>query len=257
MALITSLWRRIPQGALRDWLQVSYHNHRRAAAGRFSRRGGVYGATFTCGTLRSYDPPFYFAEIMEQYERFHRVQAGETVIDAGAYHGMVSLYFALQAGTNGRVIAVEPDDGNRAALEKNLALNPGFRNIEVEPNVLWHESATVEFCQRGALGSSALWAPEGSARVPKKTITLDQLVSSRGLERVDFVKIDAEGAEANILRGAQETIRRFRPSFSIAAYHMIEGQQTFGEVEEVLRSLGYDAQTIQYGGECLTYGRPR
>lgn len=257
MSLITSLWRRMPQGALRDWLQVFYHNHRRAAAGRFSRRGGLYQSQFACGAMQTYDPPFYWAEVMEQYERFHPVRPGETVIDAGAYHGMMALYFALQVGAGGRVVAIEPDDTNRAAMEKNLAQNPSLRNIEVESSLLWHESGTVEFCQRGALGSSALWAPEGYAKVPKRTITLDQLVQSRALERVDFVKIDAEGAESNILRGAQQTVSRFRPAFSIAAYHVLEGKQTFGEVEALLRSMRYETETIQYGDECLTYGKPR
>jgi FkbM family methyltransferase len=217
----------------------------------------VYEAQFTCGTLRTLDPPFYSAEVIEQYERFHPVQQGETVIDAGAYHGMMSLYFALQVGPSGRVVAIEPDDGNRAAMENNLAQNPTLGNIEVEAALLWHQGGTVEFCQRGALGSSALWAPEGYAKVPKRAITLDDLVATRSLNRVDFVKIDAEGAEGNILRGAKETISRFRPAFSIAAYHVIDGKQTFGEVEALLQSLGYATETIRYGEECLTYGRPR
>ncbi len=256
MSLISNIGRRLPSSGLRDYLQLVYHNRRKGAQGRFSKRDSIYKAVLLVGSLHSYDPPFYLVEVMEQYERFHRVRPGETVIDAGAFHGMTALYFSLQVGVGGRVLAVEPDDVNRGVLAGNLSLNPGITNIEVESALLWDKAGEVDFCQRGALGSSALWAPPGAARVRKRATTLDEMVRARGLARVDLVKMDAEGAECNVLRGAQQTIARFRPSFAIAAYHVIDGRQTFHQVEDLLGGFGYKIETIHYGDECLTYGIP-
>jgi hypothetical protein len=90
---------------------------------------------------------------------------------------------------------------------------------------------------------------------------LDQVVSERNLERVDFIKMNIEGAEIKALRGAMETIRRFKPHFAISSDHFVggnieAGERTCGPVEQVLCNHGYVAETIRYGTEWVTYGTP-
>jgi hypothetical protein len=62
-------------------------------------------------------------------------------------------------------------------------------------------------------------APAGDAASVVATTTIDQFVERTGLERVDYIKMDVEGAELNVLRGAAQTIERFAPKLAIAAYH--------------------------------------
>jgi hypothetical protein len=72
-------------------------------------------------------------------------------------------------------------------------------------------------------------------RVPLTTI--DNLVAELALERVDFIKMDIEGAELNAIRGAAQTIRRFRPRLAIAVYHAVEHPELIPKlVREINRS---------------------
>jgi hypothetical protein len=61
---------------------------------------------------------------------------------------------------------------------------------------------------------------------------------------VDFLKMDVEGAEIEILKGARRTLREKAPHLAIATYHVVRGRQTREEVERILRRLGYETKTI-------------
>jgi len=63
-----------------------------------------------------------------------------------------------------------------------------------------------------------LWRYNKSLKV--RTTTLDNYIRERKIEKVDFIKIDAEGAEREIIKGAEKTIREFKPRMAIAAYHL-------------------------------------
>jgi hypothetical protein len=71
------------------------------------------------------------------------------------------------------------------------------------------------------------------------TIAIDDFVAERGLERLDFVKMDVEGAELNLLQGARETIARFAPKLGLAAYHKDDDLVT---IPEQLLALDPDYQ---------------
>jgi hypothetical protein len=66
------------------------------------------------------------------------------------------------------------------------------------------------------------------------TLSIDDLVVQRGLEKIDFVKLDIEGAEMNALKGASKTIKKFRPKLAIALYHSVED---FERIPILLREL--------------------
>lgn len=253
-ALGRTAWRRIP-APVRDRLRVHLYN-RRCAPARFALREGVYITEMDGEELRTWDHPFEVVEGLRRYLRFHALAPGQVVVDAGSFHGLYALSFAARVGREGRVIAIEPDRKNFEGLRRNLALNPELHNIEVTREPLWSELGEVEFFPQGNVGSSSFWSPMGLTAERRRTTTLDEIVKAFGLSRLDFVKMDVEGAEVRALRGAADAIRKLRPAFAVASYHQVDGGPTYPEVEAFFRSVGYGFQTIFYGRECITYGTP-
>jgi FkbM family methyltransferase len=212
-------------------------------------------------TLVTVEPPFQVGRLIHQFELRHLVSADEVVVDAGAFNGVLMNIFAAQVGPFGRVLAFEPDAINRERTLHNWKLNGSPAHVELIPLGLWDCRAEIEFCERGALGSSAFWDGPGGHKVKIRTTTLDQVVSERNLGRVDFIKMNIEGAEIKALQGARETIRRFKPHFAISSDHFVDGnfeagKRTCGPVEHMLREDGYTAETVRYGTEWVTYGTP-
>jgi FkbM family methyltransferase len=144
------------------------------------------------------------------------VREGDVVIDGGACFGDTALYFAHLAGPAGRVIAFEFEPGNLALLDYNLALNPGLaQRIQVRRRALWDRPG--ERVGFRAFGPATAITEGTEAQV--ETVSVDALVERSELERVDFLKLDVEGAELPAMRGAESTLRRFRPRLALAGYH--------------------------------------
>jgi FkbM family methyltransferase len=147
------------------------------------------------------------------------VRAGDVVIDGGGAWGDTALYFAHAAGPQGRVRTFEFEPANLERLRANLGLNPELAaRVEIDERALWHASgerlAIVPF------GPGTKIAAGGELDVPSAAI--DDL----GLERVDFIKLDIEGAELAALRGARATLVRDRPRLAISLYHRPEDWTT-------------------------------
>jgi len=156
---------------------------------------------------------------MEQYRCLRAgigVRRGDVVIDGGACWGDSALYFAREAD---RVFAFECVPFNIALFGKNMSSNPALAaKIELIERALWDSSGKdLQFADAGS-GSRAV---DSGATVQVETSTIDDLVRERNLDRIDFIKMDIEGAEVTALRGAEQTIRRFRPRLAICVYHSI------------------------------------
>jgi len=261
VSLVRSVWTAIPEGTAKDWLRLVANNYTQRGSARFNRKDGAYVTESAEFKLVTAEPPFEVRRMIDEFEHRHRVKPGEVVVDAGAFNGILMSIFASQVGPSGRVLAFEPDAVNRQKALRNWELNGRPAHVEIIPAGLWDCETKIEFCERGALGSSAFWDGPGGNRVRIHTTTLDQAVLEHKLRRVDFVKMNIEGAEIKALLGARDTIRQFRPHFAISTDHFVDGdvargEYTCGPVEEILRGHGYVAASVQFKTERITFGTP-
>lgn len=168
-----------------------------------------------------------------------KVVENDVVIDAGACWGDTALFFAHETGPGGKVYSFEFIPSNLEILKKNLDLNPHLKpRIEIIPHPLWSESEINlyynNFGPASRVSMQKFEGSEGSA----KTFTIDKLVQTKKLEKVDFIKMDIEGAEPYCLEGARETIIRFKPKLAIAVYHNLSDFYTIVNYIDNL-NLGY------------------
>jgi FkbM family methyltransferase len=146
------------------------------------------------------------------------VNNGDIVIDCGAHIGGFTR-MALLAGAK-LVVAVEPERANIAAFRRNFA--EALRNgkvILVEKGV-WNTKGVLPLHLSTTGDSHSVAIPQNSRK--DETIeltTIDDLVTALRLPRVDFIKIDIEGAEKNALLGAKQLLQRGRPKLAVSVYH--------------------------------------
>ena len=163
-------------------------------------------------------------------------QLGDYVIDAGACYGDTALYFSHLAGPSGRVVSFEFLPQNLSVLQKNLDLNPTLsRTIQVHQNPVWLESGKELFVSGSGPGTRVTSEKITPDAASVSTLQIDDLVGTPDFPKVDFIKMDIEGAELNALKGAEQTICRFKPKLAITVYHSIKD---FWEIPEWLDSLG-------------------
>ena len=143
------------------------------------------------------------------YEIAGHVRPGMTVVDVGANVGVWTAAFSRSVGPSGCVVALEPAPANRRALEQAKQSN-GWENVEIHALAAADsEGSMLLQCSSFNSGNNALSARGGSDdAVRVSTVRLDSLLAGRS---VDFLKIDVQGWEAAVLRGAKETLRCNRP----------------------------------------------
>jgi FkbM family methyltransferase len=150
------------------------------------------------------------------------VDSGMTVIDVGANFGYYTVLFGEAVGASGCVIAVEPVPSTAAMLRKTIDLN-GLTGITrlVTAAAGDRDGAVVHIVvPPGEPKNAAVVAAPQDDSVAVPSVTIDSL--TRDLDRLDMIKIDAEGSEVAIFVGMKETIARFRPrillEFNAARY---------------------------------------
>jgi FkbM family methyltransferase len=148
---------------------------------------------------------------------------------------------------------------NLDILERNLALNPALRSqITVIPHPLWSDSTTrVQYTESGPGTRVGSGAPE-SAAASVETRSIDELVASGQIGRLDLLKLDIEGAELRALQGAAATIRQFRPRIAVSLYHSMDDMV---QIPDWLRSLElgyrfYLGHYTRYAEETVLFAVP-
>jgi len=149
-----------------------------------------------------------------------QVRPGDVVLDAGAHLGVFTRQ-ALLAGAK-LVVAIEPAPENLECLRRNFKAEIESGRVLVYAKGVWDREDVLPLSvQVGNSASDSLMVKHtGETRVVQVPLTtIDHLVEDLSLPRVDFIKMDIEGAELKALEGAQRTLARWRPRLSLAAYH--------------------------------------
>ncbi len=167
----------------------------------------------------------YEIVVMDQYNFKRFLKPDSIVISAGANIGVASI-FASRLASSGRVYVFEPVRKTFDILKKNVRgfsgifpFNEGLGDKEKDGNILTSSrSSGMNAMSDSVLAVTNKKYFDGTERV--HTTTIDYFVKKQNIPRVDFIKIDTEGYEAKILTGATETIKKWKPTIAMSAYHM-------------------------------------
>ena len=176
--------------------------------------------------------------------------AGSVFLDVGAHIGYFSIKAAPQVGRNGRVVAFEPNPETLKLLRDNVAVNHA-ENIVVEPIACTdrEQNLTLYAAPNVNTGASSLSQQNASISagdLPRQYSVrgrpIDDVVRELNLSRVDAIKIDVEGAEVLVLRGALQTLTRFHPKIvvEVIASQLASFQTTPEDLSSVIKSAGYN-----------------
>ena len=191
---------------------------------------------------------------MKQYDvkNIFEVNNDSVIFDIGAWKGDSAYFFSKKCSDNAKIYAFEPDinvyDSLKCVKEK-YKLN----NVVLYNTIFSNKEEIIDFVSM---------IPNVPV-VKMNSITVDKFVSDNNIKRIDYIKMDVEGAEYSILEGAKETIKKFRPSLAIAIYH---GGKLFMEdfykvpvfVKEITENYEYYIRTFSpWGGETILFCKPR
>ena len=145
------------------------------------------------------------------------VRDSDVVVDVGAHLGTFTR-IALQHGAR-LVVAVEPDPVNAACFERTFDAEISAGRVQLVRAAAWHSTGSLEF-EIGNASQTGRVTDSGSSRaVTVRAVTLDDVVDELKLARVDFIKMDIEGAERHALKGARRLLARDKPRLAICIYH--------------------------------------
>jgi FkbM family methyltransferase len=159
------------------------------------------------------------------------VRAGDIVLDCGANVGVYTR-LALNNGAK-LVVAIEPAPENIECLRRNFKPEIAAGRVILYEKGVWdkEDMLVMRVDPRNSAADSFVMPLHGAVETKQLPLTtIDKLVAELKLERVDFIKMDIEGAEQKALQGAIGTLGRFHPRMALAAYHVPSDPVRFPEL---------------------------
>lgn len=193
------------------------------------------------------------------------VRPGMTVLDLGAHHGLFTTLMSRLVGPSGRVLAFEPSPRERRGLERHIRIN-ACANVTVVPMAVSSSTGEAEFymVENRRSGASGLRRTQLEGQFPKserirvRVAALDEYLGNAGVDRVDFVKMDIEGAELEAFKGAKKLLTStHRPTIMVEMADQVTRAWGYScrEKYDLLSSWGYDWYAIQSDGTLVASPR--
>lgn len=173
------------------------------------------------------------------------LRPGATFVDVGANWGYFTLLAAHRVGAGGRVVALEPDPRLFALLQRNVAMN-GLGMVDVVRVAAADRAGELQLAGYDAAGGnwgvSSLMADAAGERFSVDAATVDEVLDARGVDSVDLLKMDIEGAEEMALRGMEAGLARGRYRRVLMELHPTlhpRGAAVAADVARLLEAHGY------------------
>ena len=171
---------------------------------------------------------------------------GDVVIDGGANQGVFSLSFKSKIKEAGQIICVEPFNYAVKKIKKNFLLN-NFKNFLIYKNVLSDKISYYKIYYSDGITDASIINRNSDNYKMVKSITIDHIVKKNKLKKLDFIKLDIEGAEYLALKGANKSILKFKPII----YLEINNLNNFKNINSFLNKINYYPYTFKSNGRLL------
>ena len=174
---------------------------------------------------------------------------GQNVIDIGANYGVYTLSMAKTVGATGRVWAFEPASSTAHLLAEGIAINQ-FSQVILDRSAVSRASGTAQLSlhEQSEFNSLAHGQPPSGANESVTLITLDESMLRYDWREIEFLKIDAEGEEANILEGGKRFFAELSP---LVQYEVNDAAKLHLELIQTFAKLGYDSYRLVPGLDLL------
>ena len=169
-----------------------------------------------------HEPEYFISDLFQ-------VPENGVYVDCGAYRGdTIEGFVNWCHGNYDHIYAMESESLNVAALRLYTEIN-GWHDVEIIPKATWEKEEKLFFNMEGVYGANV---SNDKGQFEVEGCSIDNILHG---SRVDFIKMDIEGAELNALRGAEKSIRRYHPSLAVCAYHRTDDLIT---LPQYINSLG-------------------
>ncbi len=177
------------------------------------------------------------------------LEPGQKAIDIGANHGLYTLTIAKAVGPTGHVWAFEPASATAQLLAESIAIN-GYGHVTLEQSALSDSEGTAQLSLNDYSELNALVRDAGTEQSTEevRTVTLDGYAKTSGWQDIDLVKIDAEGEEANVLKGGA---RFFAENSPLVQYEIKAGKDIYLDLVHAFAEYGYDSYRLVPGHDIL------
>ena len=220
-------------------------------------------STLKLHTIKGSEDKFYFHNICEPehvtnlYIEKSEAKEGDIIFDVGAYCGTQAIYWSKIVGATGKVICLEPDETNYNILQKNIALH-GEKNVIASKVGAYSENKEINFSNNGSMGSQVIENKnKNSTSIQVKT--LETIFNELKLPKIDFIKMDIEGAEIEAIRPALSFIQTNKIRLIIEP-HYIKGTLNDMQIIEMFNSINYNVDVLKQGDydyQPLLYAYPK
>jgi len=165
-------------------------------------------------------------------------KADDIIIDCGPFLGFGEMRIAPDLHS-GHIYAVEADRTCHALLERNMAHN-GIGNVTALHRAVWDSETELDLQSDFAQANSLVSEVHKGASVERvQTISIDRIVETYGLKKLDMLSLTLNGAEVEAIKGAQKTLKEFRPRIRLAGWYSRSGRKISAITKDQLEALGY------------------
>jgi len=179
----------------------------------------------------------------QELRKYFNISEG-TFIDIGANIGKFSIIMGKKIDDKGKVLAIEPHPENFKILQRNIELN-NLKNVTTLNLACSNKKGNLQLFldEDGTGGHSTIKSKKtraGNNKIWVKAETLDTIIKKEKIKKVNLIKIDVEGAEAEVLKGAIKILKKSHPKIIFEAWD----EQYLKKVKEVLKPFNYKIKKI-------------